>query len=109
MNNVRFIIQISKGLIRDQRVRRTLMFYDVLAVLVLTFFGSTFLAPWLREHVWFFLGYWGLCAWLTLLAALLAVYDMVRLRLDEKRARRQLAEEFLAHKEDDSSHDSHPT
>jgi len=109
VNNARFVIQISKGLIRDQRVRRTLMFYDVLVVLVLVFVGATFLWSWLREHPLIFIGYWGLCAWLTVLAMLLALYDMAKVRLDARRARQQLEEEYLARKESDSSHDSHTT
>jgi fatty acid desaturase len=109
VNNARFIIQISKGLIRDQRARRTLMFYNVLAVLVLIFMGATFLWSWLREHPLIFIGYWGLCAWLTVLAMLLALYDLAKVRLEAKRERRRLEEECLAHKETDSSHDSHPT
>lgn len=95
VNNARFLIQICKGLIRDGRVRRTLMFYNVLVLLVLSFMGATFLWSWLRAHPFFFVGYWGLCAWLTLLAVLLALYDMVKIRLDAKRAHRQLEEEIL--------------
>jgi hypothetical protein len=106
VNNARFIIQISKGLIREQRARRTLMFYNVLVVLVLIFLGVTLLWSWLREHPLFFIGYWGLCAWLTLLAILLALYDMARVRLDAKRAQRRLEEDCLKGKKDDPSHDS---
>jgi len=107
VNNPRFIIQVSKGLIRDQRARRALMFYNVLAVLILIFAGATFLWSWLREHPLFFLFYWGFCGWLTLLAILLALYDMAKVRLDAKRARRQLAEEYLHENKDGNPHDSH--
>ena len=58
VNNAQFIIQVCKGIIRSQRVRRTLMFWDVLVVLVLIFVGSTFLWPWLRQHPLLFLAYW---------------------------------------------------
>ncbi len=109
MNNVRFVIQISKGLIRDQRVRRTLMFYNVLAVLLLIFAGSTVLWTWLRGHPLFFIGFWGLCAWLTLLAVLLALYDMAKVRLDAKRARRQLEQDYLNTQKDHTPDDSDPS
>lgn len=109
VNNARFVIQISKGLIRDQRARRTLMFYNVLVVLVLVFVGATFLWSWLREHPLFFIGYWGLCAWLTVLAILLALYDMAKVRLEARRARQQLEEEFLTRKDSHSSDDPHPS
>jgi len=108
VNNVRFIIQACKGIIRSQRVRRTLMFWDVLVVLVLSFLGSTFFWPWLRGHPLFFLGYWALCGWLTILAAMLAVYDLAKVRLDAKRAHDEIKREFLRRPDSDSSHDSHP-
>jgi membrane-bound acyltransferase YfiQ involved in biofilm formation len=108
VNNARFIIQASKGLVRDHRARRTLMFYNVLTLLVLMFLGSTLLWSWLREHPLLFIGYWGFCAWLTILAILLALYDMAKIRLDAKRARRQLEEEYLrAHNKNGNTHDSH--
>jgi hypothetical protein len=107
VNNARFIIQASKGLIRDHRARRTLMFYNVLLLLLLIFFGSTLLWSWLREHPLFFIGYWGLCAWLTLLAVLLALYDMAKVRLEARRVRRELEEEYLRESKNGNTHDSH--
>ncbi|MDR3401616.1 MAG: hypothetical protein P4L99_03875 [Chthoniobacter sp.] len=107
MNNARFIIQVCKGIIRSQRVRRTLMFWDVLVVMVLIFLGSTFLWPWLRSHPFLFLGYWAISGWLTMLAALLAIYDLAKVRLDAQRAHEELKREFLRHENSDSSHDSH--
>jgi hypothetical protein len=107
VNNVQFLIQVCRGIIRSQRVRRTLMFWDVLVVLVLMFLGSTFLWPWLRGHPFIFLGYWGVCAWLTILAALLAVYDMAKVRLEAKHARDELKRELMRDDDSDSSHDSH--
>jgi len=109
VNNVRFIIQASKGLIRSQRARRTLMFYNVLVLLVMIFAGSTFFWGWLREHVWFFIGYWGFCAWLTLLAILLALYDMAKVRLDARRERQRLANEILKGAKSDTHDDPHTT
>lgn len=107
MNNVRFIIQISKGLIRERRVRRTLMFYSILVVLLLLFAGSTFFWPALRDRPFLFLAYWGLCAWITLLSVLLALYDLVSVRMEAKRERRRLEEEYLARQKDDPSNDPH--
>ncbi len=83
------------------------MFYNVLVLLLLCFAGSTFLWSWLREHPLFFAGYWALCAWLTLLAILLALYDMAMVRLEAKRERRRLAEEILKGQKTDTTHDSH--
>ena len=110
MNNPKFIIQISKGLIRDQRARRTLMFYSVLAALVLLFAGSTFLSGLLdpHEHPFLVLAYWAGCAWITLLAVLLALYDMVKVRADVRRERRRLERELIEKAEKEKSDDSHP-
>ena len=112
MNNAKFIIQVSKGLIRDQRARRLVMFYSVLAALVLIFAGSTFLWSLLREHPLVFLVYWAGCAWITLLAVLLAFYDMVKVRADVRRERRRLERELLerehlAKTENEKSDDPH--
>ena len=108
MNNFRFIIQASKGLIRDHRMRRTLIFYDMVVVLVMSFLGATFFWNWLREHPLFFLGYWAVCAWLTVLAAMLAIYDLARIRIEAWEVKRQLKKKFLDGESPDSSHDSHP-
>ena len=42
------ITQFSRGLIREQRTRRMIMFYGLLTALVMLFLGSVFF-PWLRE------------------------------------------------------------
>jgi len=106
VNNVRFLIQVCRGIIQSRDVRRAVMFWDVLMVLVMMFLGSTFFWPWLRERPLIFLGYWGICAWLTILATLLAVYDLAKVRLDAKRAHDELKREFLRRADSDSSHDS---
>jgi hypothetical protein len=83
------------------------MFWDVLVVLVLIFLGSSIFWQWLRENPLFFIGYWAFCGWLTILAALLAVYDLAKVRLDAKRAHDELKREFFHDADSDSSHDSH--
>jgi len=106
VNNAKFIIQVCKGLIRSHRVRRTLMFYNVLVLLILIFLGSTFFWSWRLDHRLLFVIYWAACMWLTLLAILLAIYDMAMVRLDARRARRQLEAEILRAQKDDTTDDS---
>ena len=91
----KLVIQISKGLVRDARSRRTLMFYAVLIALVMLFAGATVLDGWLRGHVLLFIAWWGACAWITLLAVLLALFDMLLIRAASRRARKELAEDYL--------------
>ena len=105
MHDPKFIIQVSKGLIRGQRARRTLMFYSVLMALVMIFAGSTFLWAWLRGHPLLFLTYWAGCAWITLLAFLLALYDMVQVRGEARRERRRLERELAQQAGNENSHD----
>ncbi|HEY3900750.1 MAG TPA: hypothetical protein VGM54_19225 [Chthoniobacter sp.] len=108
VNYLRLVIQICKGVIRSHRVRRTIMFWNVLAVLVLAFLGSTFFWSWLRANPVWFLGYWALCGWLTILAAVLAVYDMIRVRLEGRHAEGRLHEKYFPDKgNSDERHDSH--
>jgi len=106
LNNPKFIIQISKGLIRDHRARRMVMFYSVLLALVLLFAGSTFLGPLLNphDHPFVFLAYWAACAWITLLAVLLALYDVAKVRGEARRERRRLERELAEKAENENSH-----
>jgi hypothetical protein len=106
VNNARFIIQVSKGLIRHQRSRRLTMFYSVLVALVMLFAGATVLWPALRDHPFIFLGYWAVCGWITLLAMLLALYDMVKVRAEAQRLRRELAQQHLEEKKADDENAS---
>ena len=101
MNDPKFVIQISKGLIRSQRARRTLMFYSVIVSLVLLFAGSTFLWALLRDHPVLFIAYWVGCAWITLLAVLLACYDMLKVRGEAQRERRRIERELADARESD--------
>ena len=71
------------------------MFYSVVFAIVLAFSGVTGLWPVLRNHPFIFLAYWAACAWLTLLALLLALYDMAKVREEARRERERLRAEYL--------------
>jgi hypothetical protein len=78
----RFILHATRGVLRDQNTRRKTMFGAVIAAVLLLFAGSTFLDPVLNphEHPGWFMLFWFACAWITMLAALLAVFDMLLVR-----------------------------
>lgn len=98
---LKLVLQLTKGIIRDQKARRIAMFYIMLAALVMLFLGSVFLSDrWAREHVWLFIGYWFMCAWLTLSAMLLAVLDVLIIRAATRAHRRKIEAEFLGKPED---------
>ena len=94
----RLIIPITRGIIREQRVRRSVIFFVMLGALVMLFIGATFLERWLREHPVLFVLYWFACAGATLTAMLLALYDLIAVRAANGRERRRLAAELVARK-----------
>ena len=92
-----FVIHAVRGAIRDQNRRRKTMFFLLLVALALLFSGSTFLESALnpRERpVWFIL-FWVACAWLTLTAMLLAIFDLLVVKLAARKTGRMLREKFL--------------
>ncbi len=68
------------------------MFLFVLAALVLLFIGSTVLQRMLNphEHPGWFIFFWVVCGWLTVTAMLLAIFDLLMVRLESRRAQRSL-------------------
>jgi hypothetical protein len=91
-----FALHATRGLIRDQGIRRKLMLATILVAFGFLVAGSTFLQSVLnpREHpVWFIL-FWFVCAWLTGLAILLALFDVLMTRAQGRAARKALAQQF---------------
>ena len=98
----RTILLLTKGIIRDQRLRRSMMFWIMLVALVMLFLGSWLLNDkWAREHPWLYLFYWLICSWLTLTGVLLALLDILALRAAQRAARRVLEKRMLDEVKDD--------
>ena len=93
---VSFVLHATRGLIRDQSTRRWTMFVVLILAMVLLFAGTTFLQPFLspREHPGWFIFFWVACAWLTFLALLLAVFDLLTVKMQARAARRILREKL---------------
>ena len=93
---VSFAIHSARGVIRDQSTRRWVMFITLVIAMLMLFFGTTFLRPLLspREHPGWFLLFWLACAWLTLTALFLALFDLLMLRAQGRAARKILGEKF---------------
>jgi len=102
-----FILLVSKGILRDRHMRRTVLFWIVIAALLLLGLGATLLDGWLVANPLLFVLYWGACAWLTLTAVLLALFDMLMLRGEAARERRRLKREVLG-EGDEGSRGGHP-
>ena len=93
---VSFAIHSARGVIRDQSTRRRVMFITLLVAMLMLFFGTTFLPTLLspREHPGWFILFWVTCAWLTLSAFLLALFDLLMVRAHDRAARRILREKL---------------
>ena len=91
------ILLYTRGLIVDQHLRRVTMFYAVLIPMLMVFAGVEFLGNWMdpHQHFYRFAIYWMICGWLTILAALLAVYDILITRLQARALRRALRARML--------------
>jgi uncharacterized membrane protein len=99
---VSFVVHATRGVIRDQRTRRKAMVVLLaLAVLMLlagfTLFQSA-LNP--REHPWFVILFWIICVWLTFTALLLAIFDLLMVRAEARKAQLALREKLKARTSD---------
>jgi hypothetical protein len=90
---LRTIILVTRGIVLDPRVRRLAMFVLLMVALVMLFAGNTFLAGSLSMP-WGFIIFWGICAWLTFAALMLALWDLLLLRVEARKERRRLEQEF---------------
>jgi hypothetical protein len=72
------------------------MFITLLVAMLMLFCGITFLQPLLspREHPVWFLLFWVACAWLTLTAFLLALFDLLMVRAQDRAAQKILREKL---------------
>ena len=75
--DLQFVIAVCRGIVRDTTIRRRVLFYLLLGVMLLMFFGMVILGPWLNGGIMRFLLYWGACLWLTFTVFLLAIYDLL--------------------------------
>jgi hypothetical protein len=93
---VSFAIHSARGVIRDQSTRRWVMFITLVIAMLMLFFGTAFLPTLLSpcEHPGWVLLFWAACAWLTLTAFLLALFDLLMVRAQNRAARRILREKL---------------
>ncbi len=99
-----FVIHATRGVIRDHNLRRKTMFVLVVIALVLLFAGSTILQSFLNPHehpVWFIL-FWLICAWVAVTAILLALFDLLMVKSEARKADRILREKFAQSQTPDS-------
>src|SRR5881275_1839896 len=85
-----FAAHATRGIIRDQRTRRRTMLALVCVAVLMLVCGSTVLRELLdpREHARRFIFFWLGCAWFTVTALLLALFDVIILRVEGRAARK---------------------
>ena len=88
------VLAYTRALIVDQRLRWQMMFYLIIAAMVMVFVGAVFFFDW-REHPWRFIWYWVVVGGLTMLVTLLAFYDLLLTRLQHRRLQRELQRRML--------------
>jgi hypothetical protein len=98
LQRVSFIVHATRGVLRDQKTRRKAMALLLALAVLMLLAGFTVLQSFMnpREHAWFVILFWVACVWLTFTAMLLALFDLLIIRLESRRARRALREKLEA-------------
>ena len=91
---MRWLWTFSRGLIADQRLRWSTMFYLIIVTMAMVFVGAVFFFDW-REHPRRFVVYWVVVGGLTIMVTLLAFYDLLLTRLQHRRLHRELRQRLL--------------
>jgi len=95
-----FVVHATRGVIRDRNTRRKAMALCLALAVLMLVAGFTVLESFMnpREHPWFVILFWVACVWLTFTATLLALFDLLLLRLQARRAERALREQLKSDK-----------
>jgi hypothetical protein len=99
-----FVIHATRGVIRDHNLRRKTMLLLVVIALVFLLAGSTILQSLLNphDHPVRFILFWLICAWVAVTAMLLAVFDLLMVKSEARKAERILREKFAQSQTPDS-------
>ena len=91
-----FVVHATRGIIRDRTTRRRAMLILLALALLMIVAGSTFLSSLLepREHPGRFILFWFACAWVTLSALLLALFDVLMVRREVRALHEELERQF---------------
>jgi hypothetical protein len=96
LQRISFIVHATRGVIRDQKTRRKAMALLLALAVLMLLAGFTVLQSFMnpRGHPWFVILFWVACVWLTFTAMLLALFDLLIVRLEARRAHRALLEKL---------------
>ena len=98
LKTVSFIVHATRGVIRDQQTRRKAMVALLTLAVLMLLAGFTVFQSMMnpREHPWFVIFFWVVCVWLTFTAMLIAIFDLLIVRKEARRAQRALREKLEA-------------
>ena len=90
-----FTLHATRGLLRDPKLRRIMMAITVAIAVVMLATGLTVLLSWLDPpvHPLRVIFFWFACAWQTVLAILLALFDLLLVRAEARAARKAVREQ----------------
>jgi hypothetical protein len=92
---LRLVIAIAKGIIRDQSVRRSLLFCMIFFDMLWVFGGAVLYDQWLAAKPVRFLIYWAVCGAITFFCMLLAIHDMLMVRAEARQEKRRIKAEVF--------------
>ena len=90
MSGFRFAMTVARALLQYRETRRKIIFYTIVAILVVFGLGNWPLADWLEDHPMRFLFYWAACAFLAIFLFLLGLYDFLSIMKEYKEHKERL-------------------
>lgn len=85
-----FAMVAARALLQFRGTRRKIIFYAIVALLVVFALGTWPLGGWLEETPLMFILYWSGCVFLALFLFLLGLYDFLRVLKEFKDAKKHL-------------------
>ncbi len=76
--------RVARSMLRNRGTRRKIMARMLLLSLALMAGGLWLVDGWLKARPWFFLIWWGACAFVTSMTMVMALYDMMAVIREER-------------------------
>lgn|SRR5471032_2742662 len=92
--NFPWIRRLARFLVIHQAARRSTMFYLLVTALGFVLVGGILVPSWLRARPMVFIFFWLTCASLTLIALVLACFDLILVRVASRVAQRALRAQY---------------
>lgn len=79
--------RVARSMLRDRDTRRKIMARMLLIALGMMACGLWLIDGWLKGSPWMFLVWWGLCALITCMTMMMALYDILAVIREEREKR----------------------